>query len=149
MYASRFPQDTSIPLTQQVKRGWYAPGYSKMVLFNPRRVVEMNFGPGSHKARPQGKDELRIYHAASQKSSLKLLHYKGLGKEWVLSRNAEIAARSSEDNKAQGWGFHYHLPVSYYKKKLALMRLLSYNCVDFDSHPMYRLSRSFVGYRSQ
>ena len=149
MYSRSFPTDPTQQIVAQVKRGWYAPGFSKMVLFRPGRIRDINYGPGAHSASPVAEDTLKIFDSANHGAPLKLLHYKGLGEDWLLTRNAALAERLSDENKAKGWGFQYLLPASYYRRKVALMRLLSYNCVDHERHLWYRVTKPLIDRKLQ
>lgn len=96
MISTEFPLDYQHDLTDLVKSGRYAPSHSKMVIFNPRNIADMNFGPGSHYANPVGRSpsqNLKIYTASDSPDDLKLLHYKNLGFDYRFNRHSELSAR--------------------------------------------------------
>ncbi len=112
MVSDRFPR-TDKPLTEVVKKGTWHGGSSKMILFDPNRVREMNYRPGCHNAEPDKKGEkwwFRDFGHEPHQSPLKLLHYKFLGVDYVCERYHLMARRLSPENRRRGWGFHYKRP---------------------------------------
>lgn len=103
MYSEVYPEHDNAPLlTEQVKVGVRHEYYDKPIVFDPNRIVEMNFEVGAHKAYPIG-----IVNKREGLDGLKLLHYKNLSLEHVLQRVAVYAERLSEVNKANRWGENY------------------------------------------
>jgi hypothetical protein len=72
-----------------------------MILFDPHRIVEINYEPGAHEAYPEGIVSIGV------DTELKLLHYKYLGKNYVLDRIKEYRRRLSQVNREQKLGIHY------------------------------------------
>ena len=108
MIAAEFPANYERLITEQVKFGARDPNYSKMVLFRPTQVLEMNYGPGSHTASPVGVAPLRIYDAAEHGDDLKLLHYKNLGFDHRADSHSRIARRLHDAEFAKyKFGLHY------------------------------------------
>ena len=99
MYCSEFPLE-GLPITQQVKTGIADGAYNKSILFDPYRIVEINYTPGAHHANPIG-----IVKRSHE--SLKVLHYKNLGLENVIERYHVLANRLSENNISEDLGTHY------------------------------------------
>lgn len=97
---SRFPTGGD-QIYSEIKTGFPDPFYAKRIIFNPSAIDEMNYTPGCHSAAPVGNV---IEHADPL---LKLLHCKYLGLEYVTQRNALLAARLSEFNRARGFGHQY------------------------------------------
>lgn len=82
----------------EIKFGFFKVDYSKPCLFKPSGITESNFNPGCHTAKPEGNvisaDDTRI----------KLLHYKYLNRNILISKYAHYAKRQSEEMKRKGWG---------------------------------------------
>lgn len=102
MYSLIYPTPDHGLITNQVRRGYASEYMNKHVLFDPHRIVETQFTPGCHSASPVG-----IVQKGTD--SLKLLHYKYLGKAEVIARNRQLGEKLSETNKKQEMGFHYLL----------------------------------------
>lgn len=102
MYSSTYPT-IGEEITKQVRQGVTDSAYNKSIIFDPHRIVEINYLPGAHQAKPIG-----IVKRSSK--SLKVLHYKNLGLEYVLDRYHTLGRRLSEKNKEQGLGTHYLYP---------------------------------------
>ena len=99
MYSATFPT-LGKEITKQVQQGVADSAYNKYIIFDPHRIVEINYLPGAHQARPLG-----IVKRSSK--SLRVLHYKNLGLEYVLDRYHTLGKRLSEKNKEQDLGTHY------------------------------------------
>ncbi len=145
MIANEFPTDYDRPITDQVKNGAFAQSFSKMVLFRPSAVKDMNYGPGSHSAMPTGYRQLKIYDAARQGADLKLLHYKFLGVSYVSGRNAFLGHRLGEEFRTHNYGYHYRFGADVFQKKFNEIKWFSFNCIDHNRHPVLTLSRAIVG----
>jgi hypothetical protein len=98
MYSAKFPV-TKEQIYTEVNLGM--SGGAKLNLFRPDQLTEINYSPGCHACYPEGNVML------SQWTGIKTLHFRYLSKEFVLSRNASYFARLSQQNKDNGWGFHY------------------------------------------
>jgi hypothetical protein len=88
----------------QVRTGIRADHMDKLVVFDPSAVATMNFTVGCHGAHPEGK----IVHDPAPQ--LKLLHYRHLGLEYVLSRYRQLGLRRTEIDYQMGWNYHYTWP---------------------------------------
>lgn len=82
------------PITQQITRGLPAREYSKTCVFDP--ALDVNWMPGKHTATITGPDV-----RDDGTDPLQLLHYRYLGMDWLLKRNARNFARMGE--KQKGW----------------------------------------------
>jgi Glycosyl transferase family 2 len=100
MVSETFPS-TSDQVYDQINRGQASELYSKPVIFSPRRVEEMNFGPGAHAAEPITDGKIL------SDSSARLLHYHYLGLDYILPRYVEKGKRLGATNRMNGWGYHY------------------------------------------
>jgi hypothetical protein len=98
MYSLKFPT-TDEQIYTEVYLG--VPGGAKLNLFRPDQLIEINYDPGCHIAKPEGNS------ITSEWTGIKTLHYRYLSKEYVLSRNSSYYSRLSKINKENGWGYHY------------------------------------------
>jgi len=106
MCSLEFPTYNGEPITDMIKVGsdTYEP-MCKNIIFNPN--VKPQFGIGAHSfSAPKG--------VFSKNAEIKLLHYKFLGKEYVLWRYEMMAKRLSDFNKKHGFGGHYTRPPMNY-----------------------------------
>jgi hypothetical protein len=130
MVSDAFPSDYGRLITEQVKHGVPAMDYSKMVIFRPQALAEMNYGPGSHRAAPVGKAALRIYAAREHGSDLKLLHYKNLGFEHRIRKHQSLATRvRGAEYEKHGFGMHYRLPHDVQRQQYDLLKKLAVKVV--------------------
>jgi glycosyltransferase involved in cell wall biosynthesis len=102
MYSDGFPTEGKI-ITEQIKTGVPDAAYSKNIIFDPHRIVEIGNTPGGHTSSPLGIVEKGEIH-------LKLLHYKNLGGDYLLKRHRLLAERLSETNIKEGLGVHLLYP---------------------------------------
>ncbi len=102
MYSATYPT-MGEEITNQVRQGVADSAYNKSIIFDPHRIVEINYLPGAHQAKPVGMVKCNVH-------PLKVLHYKNLGLEYVLDRYHTLGKRLSEKNKEQGLGTHYLYP---------------------------------------
>lgn len=88
-------------LTDLVRTGMECNSYSKCILFNPYRIININYQYGAHMCYPSG--IIREYSG----SDVKLLHYKKLGLNNVITRYESMSCRLSEKNIKSGLATHY------------------------------------------
>ena len=85
--------------------------YDKVICFNPSEITEINYDAGSHNCNPVGNI---IYDT----ESTLLLHYKYIGKDYLISRYKQIGDRLSKINLSKGFGSQYLLDanktINYY-----------------------------------
>ncbi|MCK5354825.1 MAG: glycosyltransferase family 2 protein [Methyloprofundus sp.] len=107
MVSDTFPLNYSLPITDQVKKGFRDVSFDKKILFSPKMIKEMNFGPGSHTCKPEfkGGSALGIDHSVQ----FKLLHFKYLGREHLYEKHRTYAKRMSEVNRENKFGYEYEL----------------------------------------
>jgi len=103
MIARQFPA-TNAQIYAEIRSGLRADYMDKCVVFDPRAVVSMNYAVGCHRACPVG----RIVF--DEPPELKLLHYRHLGLEYVLSRYRQLEHRRTDDDRRMRWNFHYTWP---------------------------------------
>jgi Glycosyl transferase family 2 len=100
MVSDEFPV-ASTPLHQTVNYGMRKPFFDKPQIFNPNEIEEINFAPGRHYATPTG----RV--VVPKRPKVRLLHYKYLGLEYLLSRQSELRAGLRSVDVKNGWGNQY------------------------------------------
>ncbi len=100
MTAAGFP-DPSSTLAVSVRRGVPWRNMSKLALFDPDAIDEINYEVGRHVAVPTG----RVVYP--ERDELLNLHYKCLGLERVLERHAKQGPRLREQDRIHGWGHRY------------------------------------------
>lgn len=87
--------------------------YSKLRIFDPAAIEEVNYGIGAHTASPRGRLVLPA------QDELLLLHYKHLGAHYAPSRHAALGARLRERDLKNNWGAHYFFDDKRYGQYLA------------------------------
>lgn len=85
------------PITEQITRGLPAREYGKVCCFDP--ALEVVWQPGKHHATVSGDDV-----PDDGADPLKLLHYRYLGRDWLVARNARNYARMDEAQRARRHG---------------------------------------------
>lgn len=109
MYSTHFPIKGRL-ITEQIKTGVTDCAYSKCILFDPHRIVDIGYTPGGHQAHPTGV-------VRQGNGTAKLLHYKNLGLEYLIQRYKMLSMRLSETNKQEGLGMHYMYPIAQVKRE--------------------------------
>jgi hypothetical protein len=100
MVAEAFPTAPE-KLTRLITRGCRSSGHSRLCIFNPDAILATHFGPGRHRAWPEG-------HVVWPMSpQVLLLHYAQLGVDFVRARSAELASRLGPGDIENGWGREY------------------------------------------
>lgn len=98
VFSHEMPKESFLELQE----GELNDNYSKLCIFNPKRVKEINYVYGCHEARPEGDV---IYST----SKLFLLHYRSIGgPKRLVDRHNSYVPRMSELNKRWGLGAHYY-----------------------------------------
>lgn len=93
--SNEMPTDIS-----QNTNGYEFSNYAKHICFNPQRITEIGYGPGSHESNPSG--EVIWSH-----EPLYVMHFKHIGGvERTIKRYRECAKRMSKENRQRGWGIH-------------------------------------------
>lgn len=100
MIADVFPP-TSARLCAAVTRGAPSSPMSKLDLFNPDAVRQINYTPGRHRAWPEG--DIRW----PARDEVLNLHYKYLGLDYTSTRNAAMKSGLGKVDRRRGWGLHY------------------------------------------
>lgn len=74
--------------------------YSKTVMFRPNKITQMNYPPGCHVCKPEG----RVVYPSNKAL---LAHRKYISPEYVFQRHSAAEKRLSPDNRKYGWGIQY------------------------------------------
>ena len=93
--------------------------YDKVMIFDPKAIEEIHFTPGRHRARPVG----RIVKPL--RSELKMLHYKYLGLDYVVSRYAELRTGLSREDVSLGRGSQYCFERHKIRRNYQLVTLMA------------------------
>ena len=97
MISDEFPT-TDGQIYEEVNMGVELRG--KMCIFKPKDIINMNYEPGNHFARPEGNFQIDV------KTEIVSLHYKFLSLEYVIKRYDELYSRQSNENETNNWGWH-------------------------------------------
>ena len=100
MVTDHFPSPDET-LAQTRRLGVPSPAMSKLAAFNPRAVDQLNHAPGGHSSKPTGR------LVAPPRDSVRLLHYKYLGLDYLRSRDGALRARLGPLDRASGWARHW------------------------------------------
>ena len=87
-------------------KGIRSPGENKPILIRVNQFSEYIVKPGAH-----GVDRIVAKEGVSvlwSKFAYKLLHMKHWNLQFIVDRHAEFGRRLSQENKKNGWGFHYN-----------------------------------------
>ena len=107
MMSERFP-DPGETLTQSITKGAADEWYSKLSIFSPNDITEINYALGRHTASPEGKVIL------PPEDEMLLLHYKYLGFENLIARQQQIFKQHEKDIVESGLGVH----IAYSREKM-------------------------------
>ncbi|SDY03461.1 glycosyltransferase family 2 protein [Nitrosomonas sp. Nm58] len=110
MVSDSFP-DAAGRLCDLITRGMRYKKMDKLCIFNPDAIEETNFIPGRHRANPTGRVVL------PEKRDLKLLHYKYLGLDYLVTRYAELRTGLSQVDIEKKWGHQYLLDKERIEKE--------------------------------
>jgi hypothetical protein len=88
-------------LTEEVPLGVPWRNMSKLALFDPDAIDEVNYSVGRHSASPTG----RVVYP--DRDELLNLHFKCLGVEYVTGRHAEQRTRLGAVDRSHGYGHRY------------------------------------------
>jgi len=100
MVSAVFP-DAAAKLSDTVRQGAPNLSMSKLQIFDPNAVREINYEPGRHRARPRG----RIRWPA--RDELMNLHYKLLERDYVRDRHAAMGKALGAGDIKQGFALAY------------------------------------------
>lgn len=102
MYSKNYPNyENGKLLTDLVKNGIASSKYGKCILFDPHRIVEINYKPGAHECSPIGIVKENADYI------IKMLHYKNLDEDIIVKKSLIHASRLSQDNVEAKYGEEY------------------------------------------
>lgn len=102
-------------LCETIVRGSALPELSKIVIFDPNAIEEINYSCGRHQADPTGNVVF------PPDTELKILHYKFLGIKYLEKRYAELRQGLSADDIARKRGYQYTQNFSALQKKFKMI----------------------------
>jgi len=100
MVSDRFPITADL-LFEAITTGARSTGHDRLCIFNPKALAETNFSPGRHTAKPTGRISWPDH------PEVLLLHFKQLGKSYLIERSAELLKGLRSRDIQQGWGTQY------------------------------------------
>lgn len=101
MYGESVPEyDGDHQLADLIQKGVRSEWLDKHIIFDPHRIVDTHFDPGAHHANPTG-----IVRRGD--TTLKVLHYKNIGLDYLLARYKKLGERLSKFNIENELGTHY------------------------------------------
>lgn len=113
IFSNDLPKESWLEITTGIPD----KNYSKLCIFNPKEIKEINYVYGCHEAKPDG--DVRYCDL-----ELTLFHYKHVGgAERIADRHALYASRLSDWNKRYKCGYQYQEPrqktIDYFNENLA------------------------------
>jgi glycosyltransferase involved in cell wall biosynthesis len=97
VYSHDMPKDRYSDITTCIPD----ENYSKLVIFDPKRITDMMYQYGCHRASPCGQ-------VVYSNDVLSLYHYRAIGgPDRMVKRHALYRSRLSDLNKTLGLGIHY------------------------------------------
>lgn len=84
----------------EINYGLPAVQYDKSILFNRKRLTEINYGAGCHHCEPKGDVVFSVINPP-------LYHMKFLNVDYIVQRYKMYSERLSDENKQMRWGYHY------------------------------------------
>lgn len=100
MVGDSFPEGPA-RLCDAVTRGVRWDRLDKVAVFDPTAITDIGYSPGRHVVRPAG----RVVFPGRR--TVRLLHYKYLGLDYLMRRQAELRTRLLPGDMAQGYGIQY------------------------------------------
>jgi glycosyltransferase involved in cell wall biosynthesis len=97
VFHENVPRESWLEITNGVPDG----NYSKNIIFDPKRITDINYRIGAHTCSPKGQ-------VIWSEETLWLLHYRNVGgPERLVKRHALYRPRMSKENIHRRWGHHY------------------------------------------
>jgi hypothetical protein len=118
MVSDAFPTGP-FPLTHLVTEGTRSAGHDKLCVFDPDLITHTGFGPGRHKATPQGTV------VWPRRAETLLLHFKQLGVDYPIARSAELLPGLRSRDFEHGWGRQYQWSAVEIAQKWAQLRAIA------------------------
>jgi len=122
MVSDSFPRGEQ-RLCDLVRNGVPSVNMSKLSLFDPDSLTEINYGVGRHSAEPEG--NVRY----PREDRLLNLHFKTIDLAYVIERNRLLASGLGERDRANKWGYHYDLPTEEIAKDYRVRQHLAFDVI--------------------
>lgn len=97
-------------ILQTIKEGTRSESFDKTLILDPNKIEEINYEFGSHGCSPIGELQFSVHE-------IKLLHYKYMGLDHMVTRYKEMGSRLSRQNKKLKLGHHYLFSSGKIKKE--------------------------------
>lgn len=88
-------------LVDTVTLGCRSSGHSRLCIFSPDAIAATHFGPGRHRAWPEG------HVVWPPNAEVLLLHYGHVDPDYLVERSAQKATLLRQGDLDQGWGSQY------------------------------------------
>jgi glycosyltransferase involved in cell wall biosynthesis len=109
MVSSEFPPAEAV-LSATVRNCVRAFTLDKLAVFDPNAIQEMNYRAGRHVAVPTGR------LVFPPKREVKILHYKYLGLDYLMTRSEALRTRKTDYDRERGWGAHDQRSLAEFEK---------------------------------
>ncbi|WP_250433011.1 glycosyltransferase family 2 protein [Hanstruepera flava] len=103
MFSKKFPKNYNESLLDQVKYGIRNYRFDKSIIFNPKKIKNINYDFGAHTCLPEFYDK----KAEDILIEFKLLHFKYLSKKYLYRKHLNYTNRLSITNIINEWGAEY------------------------------------------
>lgn len=100
MVSEEFPEENEV-LCETRMRGAPWANMCKISIFDPSAITEINFEPGRHEAKPEGR------LVVPERDEMLLLHYKYMGFQRTYARHLELRSGLRSKDEEKGWGHKY------------------------------------------
>lgn len=112
IFSEKVPRETWL----EIQTGVPDSNYSKSIIFNPKKLIEIGYVYGCHQAKPTG-------NVVYSQREIPLFHYKHIGgADRLVKRHALYESRRSEHNRKWKLGHQYGEPPEktrdYFKEML-------------------------------
>ena len=119
MVSDEFPPEGAV-LNRSVTRGFrYPAGLDKLCLFDPNAITHSRYRPGRHQADPEGQV------VWDESFSVKLLHYKKLGLDYLTARTQELLTGLRPGDIQGGFAQHYQRTPAQIAEEFGFHRTLA------------------------
>ena len=85
-------------------KGMYDMAFGKICVYNTHLVDAIEFLPGAHKMRFRG------IGSGEESQEIFMFHAKQIGLDYLLERTQYLGSILGENDRTQGFGFHYYFP---------------------------------------
>ncbi len=128
-------------ITNIIKTGFLDEHYfSKRIIFDPTKIEEINYGPGSHHCNPTGDVK---YNNISE---FHVLHYKWLSYDYLINRSSFLKNRQSNWNLGNGackhWENNSKISISEYVRKYLTCNIINVvGNIDPEQYKIHKLKK--------